>query len=555
MGISNQASRVDDPLQPSRNSSARQEGRQQQESPRTTGIPPVIADVLPDALPTEDPVVVTPDGDERPYLERWPTDLAGSLASQPLLGRHRRLRQILSLLQISIDVGMLVLALFLGYVSRSYIPLLGLPKDPPSFISYLPLTVVNTATIFLMFYFGRMYHQRRAVSRIDVLWNILQNVSIGTIGAIAFETLAFTNTGLDFEYPRGVILYSWVYSIVLTYAGREIHRQIVFRLQKANIGRDNVLVVGDGEVARSIIKNIRNNPSLGYTLVGAVTPAGEGRVAKTEVIGIIADLPYLIDTHAVDQVIIAVPEATRRDLVQLVGLCQRGDVDIKIYPDNFAFIAGTITVDDLIGIPLLSVRDVSLRGWKLSLKRIVDIVGASVGLVFLSPVLLYLALRVWLVDRGPVFFIQERVGLDGRPFPVIKFRTMITDAEKYAKWTTANDNRVTRIGKFMRRNNLDELPQLINVLYGQMSLVGPRPEQISFVQEFRAKYPRYSERHREKAGMTGWAQVNGLRGDTPIADRLRADLYYVENWSLWLDFKIIIRTVWQTISGRSPNAY
>lgn len=546
---------MEDSIQSSRNSVARQEGRQPQEQSRTTGISQVVADVLPDALPSDDSHVASPDSHGRFTVDRWQTDLAGNLASQPLLGKHKRLRQILFLLQMSIDVVMLVAALFLGYLSRSYIPLIGLPKDPPSFTSYIPLTIVNTATVFLVFYFGRMYHQRRAVSRIDVLWNILQNVSIGTIGAIAFESLAFTNTGLDFEYPRGVVIYTWVYSIVLTYIGREIHRQIIFRLQKADVGRDNVIVVGDGEVARSIVKNIRTNPSLGYNLVGVVTSIGEGRVAKTEVIGVTEDLPYLIDTHAVDQVIIAVPEATRRNLVQLVSLCQRGEVDIRIYPDNFAFIAGTITVDDLIGIPLLSVRDVSLRGWKLSLKRIVDVIGATLGLIFLSPILMILAFLIWWYDRGPVFFVQERVGLDGRPFPVLKYRTMVTDAEKLAKWTIANDTRVTPIGKFMRRNNLDELPQLINVFYGQMSLVGPRPEQISFVQEFRAKYPRYSERHREKAGMTGWAQVNGLRGDTPISERLRADLYYVENWSLWLDFKIIIRTVWQTVLGRSSNAY
>ncbi|MBZ0304993.1 MAG: undecaprenyl-phosphate glucose phosphotransferase [Anaerolineae bacterium] len=499
--------------------------------------------------------MAAPDDHDRPYLERWPTDLAGDLASQPLLGKRKRLRRALLLVQILIDCTMLVVALFLGYLSRSNIPVMGLPTDPPSFSSYLPLTAINTISVFLVFYFGRMYHQRRAISRIDLLWNIVQNVSIGTIGAIAFETLAFTNTGLDFEYPRGVILYTWLYSIVLIYAGREIHRQFVFRLQKSNIGRDNVLVVGDGEVAKSIIKHIRTNPSLGYHLVGAVTPLGKGRVAKTEVIGITEDLPYLIDTHAVDQVIIAVPEATRHDLTHLAGLCQRGEVDIRIYPDAFAFIAGTITVDDLIGIPLLSVRDISLRGWKLSLKRLIDFFGAGMGLIFFSPILLLLSFLVWWYDRGPVFFVQERVGLDGRPFPVIKFRTMIVDAEKQAKWTTANDSRVTPIGKFMRSNNLDELPQLVNVLFGQMSLVGPRPEQISFVQEFRAKYPRYSERHREKAGMTGWAQVNGLRGDTPISERLRADLYYVENWSLWLDIKIIIRTIWQTLTGRSPNAY
>ena len=212
-------------------------------------------------------------------------------------------------------------------------------------------------------------------------------------------------------------------------------------------------------------------------------------------------------------------------------------------------------MDDLGGMPLLGVRDISLRGWKLSLKRGLDVVGSMFGLILLSPVLLMVCFIIYINDRGPVFFSQERVGLDGKPFQMIKFRTMRVDAEKLGKWTKPGDPRVTRIGTILRKTNLDELPNLINVFYGQMSLVGPRPEQISFVEEFQQKIPRYMERHREKSGMTGWAQVNGLRGDTSIEERLKYDLYYIENWSLWLDIKIILRTILQTVFLRSPNAY
>jgi exopolysaccharide biosynthesis polyprenyl glycosylphosphotransferase len=214
-----------------------------------------------------------------------------------------------------------------------------------------------------------------------------------------------------------------------------------------------------------------------------------------------------------------------------------------------------LTVDDLGGLPLLGVRDIALRGWKLSLKRGLDIVGAFFGLILLSPFLLLTSVLIYLSDRGPVFFCQERVGMDGKPFPMIKFRTMRRDAERLGKWTTPDDPRKTRLGVFMRRMNWDEFPNLINVLYGQMSLVGPRPEQKQFVEEFRETIPRYMERHREKSGMTGWAQVNGLRGDTSIEERLKYDLYYVENWSLWFDLKIILRTIAQTILFRNRNAY
>ncbi|NJL95072.1 MAG: undecaprenyl-phosphate glucose phosphotransferase [Anaerolineae bacterium] len=461
----------------------------------------------------------------------------------------------MQLLLMVTDATALGFSFFLGYWLRSYVPLLSVPSDPPTFFNYLPLTVLFTLSVLFVFYFARMYHQRRAQSRFDIVWLIIQNISIGTVTAIALETLLFKNSALQFDYPRGVIVFAWGISIVGVMVGREAHGAVVRFLQRREIARDNVLVVGNSEVARSVVKNIRTNYSLGYNLVGVVTESGTGRVAKAEVVGSIEELPQLIDTFSVDQVIIAIPEATRKELVYLVTLCQRGEVDIKIYPDNFAFIAGTLTVDDLVGIPLLSVRDVSLRGWKLSLKRTVDILGAGVGLVLLSPFMLLIAFLIWWQDHGPIFFTQERVGLDGRPFPMLKFRTMIVNAERIAQWTVENDPRITRIGRFLRRTNLDELPQFINVLYGQMSLVGPRPEQRQFVEEFRRRFPRYSERHREKAGITGWAQVNGLRGDTPIDERLRADLYYVENWSLWMDFKIIVRTVWQTLTGRSPNAY
>jgi exopolysaccharide biosynthesis polyprenyl glycosylphosphotransferase len=189
------------------------------------------------------------------------------------------------------------------------------------------------------------------------------------------------------------------------------------------------------------------------------------------------------------------------------------------------------------------------------LKRGVDFVVSAVALVFLSPVLVLLALLIKRDSPGPVFFVQERMGLDGKPFPCIKFRTMRADAEELGSWTVKDDPRRTRLGKLLRRTNVDELPQFINVLLGEMSVVGPRPEQPRYVEEFRRLIPRYMERHREKAGITGWAQVNGLRGDTSIEERTKYDLWYVENWSVWLDVKIILRQLWQWLGGKDENAY
>jgi exopolysaccharide biosynthesis polyprenyl glycosylphosphotransferase len=352
------------------------------------------------------------------------------------------------------------------------------------------------------------------------------------------------------------VLYVWLFSLVLVIAGRELHRQLTTRLRVAGFGRDRVLIVGSGDAARLVINQIHSRPELGLEIIGAVNGAAVQDVAGVPVIGHFPDLPELIDALRIGEVIVALPEMPNRDLVQLIGACQRGRTSIKIYPDMFAYMAGGMSIDELGGMPLLTVRDMPLRGWKLALKRGLDIFGSMIGLVVLSPLLLLTAILIRLESPGPIWFCQERAGLDGRPFPMIKFRTMRHDAEKRGPgWTVQNDPRVTRIGKWMRKSNWDEIPNLINVLLGQMSLVGPRPEQPYYVQKFREQIPRYMERHREKAGMTGWAQVNGFRGDTSVEDRTKYDLYYVENWSLWFDIKIIIRTIIQTVLGRSKNAY
>jgi len=468
----------------------------------------------------------------------------------------RQVRGLLHVGLIATDAAMLTLAFMLGYLARARLPLPAVPVNPPPFSNYVPMLVVHVLSILVVFYFARLYHQRRAISRFDEAYALAQNVSIGTFLAVAVETLAFKNSALELDYPRGVIVYAWILGIALTVVGRAAHRQLTVTLRDVGLGRDNVLIIGSGEVARTIAEKIRWSPHLGYNIVGAVNGAPGGAVGDVPIIGTTEQIPDLIDQYEVDEVIIALPEASHRELVQLVSKCQRGRVNIKVYPDIFAYITGGMTVDDLNGLPMLSVRDVALRGWKLSLKRAMDVVVSAAGLVLLSPLLLLTALLIKLESPGSIFFCQERMGLDGHPFPMIKFRSMRADAEREGPgWTTASDSRITRIGRLMRSANWDEIPQLINVVWGQMSLVGPRPEQPYYVQRFREYIPRYMERHREKAGMTGWAQVNGLRGDTSILERTKYDLWYVENWSLWLDFKIVLRTIFQTVFRRNPNAY
>ncbi|HEX2621922.1 MAG TPA: undecaprenyl-phosphate glucose phosphotransferase, partial [Phototrophicaceae bacterium] len=423
---------------------------------------------------------------------------------------------------------------------------------------YIPTMLLHVGVIIAILYFARMYHQRRSTSRIDMFRTITGIVTIGVALVYSFQDLLFKQTQFEVDYPRSMFLYVLSSSIILVFIGRELLRMLLVEFRKRGITQDNLLIVGTGRIARDITQNILSKPELGYNVVGVVNSQvrPKGKMLGVPFLGLYDDIPRIIDTYQVEQVIIAIPDARRQEIAELVTLCQRGRVDIKVYPDLFAYMASDLNVDDLGGTPLLTVRDISLRGWKLSAKRGLDVVGSSIGLIFLSPFLLLTAFLIRFESKGSVFYTQERMGLDGRPFPMIKFRSMRPDAEVGGPgWTVENDPRVTHIGRFMRKTNWDEMPQLINVFLGHMSLVGPRPERPVWVQEFKQRIPRYMERHREKAGMTGWAQVNGLRGDTSIAERTTYDLWYVENWSLWLDIKIIIRTVWQTLTRKNLNAY
>lgn len=453
---------------------------------------------------------------------------------------------------------MLAAAFILAFRVRNVLPLFPIPFNPPTLLKFLPTMLLHVGMVVLVFYASRLYHMPRVVSRLEQARKILGAVTVGAVLAFGIQGLIFKYSDFDVDYPRALFFYVWVFSAVLVILGREVYRIGRMFMRVRGVDTDNLLIIGTGKIARDITTKIKNRPDLGYRIVGSVNnrTRAKGNLAGVPVIGTYADIPALIDAYRVEQVIIAVPDAQRSELIDLITMCQRGHVDIKVYPDMFAYMAGDLNVDELGGTPLITVRDIALRGWKLSLKRGLDMFGSFCGLVFFSPLMLLTALLIRLESPGSVFLIQERMGLDGHPFPMIKFRSMRADAESTGPgWTVANDPRRTKIGRIMRRTNWDEMPQLINVLLGHMSLVGPRPERPVYVQEFRDQIPRYMERHREKAGMTGWAQVNGLRGDTSIADRTAYDLWYVENWSLWLDIKIIARQLFQIVLRRDKNAY
>ena len=433
---------------------------------------------------------------------------------------------------------MAALAFYLAYVLRAMVDI-PIPLRLGPFTEYRGLLAIQTSSLLITFFLYRLYHLPRGGSRIDLFYAIVSATSISSLIATALSFLTFRDSNLT----RGVIIYNWALSIALVSLGRLSTGWLARAARRRE--PDRLLLVGTGDIARMILQKTLQS-RLGYRVIGFVDgEASSGDIAGVPILGNQAQLGQIVREQNAQEVVIALPEATHDQLLDMILACEREHATVRIFPDFFQIIAPQLRISDLDGLPLLTVRDVALRGGQLAMKRMVDLAISGVGLVLLSPFLLFVALLVKLESKGPVFYSQERVGLDEKPFPMLKFRSMRVDAEKETGpvWATADDPRRTRLGSFLRAKSIDELPQLINVLLGEMSLVGPRPERPVFVDQFKRVVPRYMERHKEKAGLTGWAQVNGLRGDTSIIERTKYDLYYIENWSLFFDLKILVRQV------------
>ncbi len=458
--------------------------------------------------------------------------------------------QILFLLTMGLaDAGFLCLGHYLAYLATRLGPevILG------SFTEWLVLPAVHLPMLVGAFMAQRMYQRRRLVGNLDEAIKILLVNGVLVLILLAILTLLIP----DINVYRRQIVFAWAFTSFLITLGRILHTRIRWAIQSRGWGVDQVLVVGSGETARIILQRVMATPKLGHVVVGTVSDhAGEDHFQEVPWLGRLSDIPALIRIHGIDEVIVGMPEASPAELVRIVDYCERERVGIRLLPNLFQIMAQEVTIGDLSGLPLLTVRDSAMQGWKLVTKRAIDVVFSLVALILLSPWFLLNALLIKMESPGPVFYIQVRMGLDAIPFHMLKFRSMQTNAEaKGPGWTTPNDTRRTRLGRFLRSKSLDELPNFINVLMNDMSIVGPRPERPVFVEEFRRVVPNYMERHKEKGGITGWAQINGLRGDCSIEERIKYDLWYIENWSIALDLKIMAITAWKILFRTDPAAY
>jgi Undecaprenyl-phosphate glucose phosphotransferase len=468
----------------------------------------------------------------------------------PLIRRKEDI--ILTVSLVLIDFITISGAFILAYYLRLNTEIAGIFVTPSAqnYILMLGILIVTTMIVFQVYH---LYDLGRSRSRIDEFYKIAAAVTIGSVLSIAINSFFLAD---QFVYSRQVMVTGWFGSIVLVTVARLLYGILVARLRKKGFAQQRVLIVGAGDTGQMLLDKIQHEPSKSYRVSGFLDDERRGPVNGVPVIGGTEDISKIIRWRQVDEVIYCVEGASHQQILEFILACEDEAVSIRVLPDAFQIIANNqIGVGDLGGLPLINVRDIRLKGINRVLKRIVDVIFSAVVLVIASPVLMLVALLIKLTSPGPVFYVQERVGLDGLPIQVIKFRSMRVGAEKETGpvWAKPDDPRRTRFGAFIRRFSIDELPQFINVLLGNMSIVGPRPERPHFVEQFSQTIPRYMRRHREKAGLTGWAQVNGLRGDTSIEERTRYDLYYIENWSLLFDFKIMARTI--VAIFRDQNAY
>ncbi len=452
-----------------------------------------------------------------------------------------------------VDTIVLVISYFLAWMIRFVGPMAATAVRTRSFQQYMMMLILIIPVYLLLYQAFTLYTPMRMQGRRLVLANIIKANSLGLL--ILMFTFYMVNEG---DYSRSTYIMFYVINIILQWCTRMLIFTLLRDMREKGLNQKQMICVGYSRAAEEYIDRVLANPQWGYVIRGILddnVPAGtEYRGIK--VLGRIANLNIILPENRLDEIAITLGLSEYYRLEEIVALCEKSGVHTKFIPDYNKIIPTKPYTEDILGLPVINIRYVPLNNtFNALIKRAMDIVGSIVGIIVTSPLMILMCLIIKLTSPGPLIYKQERVGLHNQTFWMYKFRSMEVqpEAEEKKAWTVKNDPRVTPIGKFMRHTSIDELPQLFNILKGNMSLVGPRPERPFFVEKFREEIPRYMVKHQVRPGLTGWAQVNGYRGDTSIKKRIECDLYYIENWSIGLDIKIIFLTFFKGFINK--NAY
>lgn len=450
------------------------------------------------------------------------------------------------------DACIIGIAWLVAYELRFYFPLFEIKKGLPPFHQYttvMPLVVISWIVIFA---YMHVYPTMRILRRTDEVLLLLKAHSIATV---IFITLAYLLT--EYKYSRAVLIYFWILGGVSLVIFRLIVRNTLRVVRKKGLNLRHILAVGEGPELETIIQRIDQFPELGLRLIGIVTHQNstQTEISKKPILGHFENIQELVQKFHPDQLLIVLPKSQYVFLDPLLDQLKNEIIDIQLVPNFHEYITLGCVLEEFDGFPIVNINDSSLRSSEIFAKRLTDILISLMLLIILAPLLIFIGILITITSSGPILYSQERMGLDGKIFKMLKFRSMQIDAEETtgAVWAKPNDQRRTKLGSFLRKTSFDELPQLWNVFLGDMSLVGPRPERPFFVHQFKKEIPHYMLRHKVKAGITGWAQVNGWRGNTSLNHRIEHDLYYIKNWSYFFDIKILFLTLWKGFINK--NAY
>lgn len=430
-------------------------------------------------------------------------------------------------------------------------------------IGVLPINVYFTALIFIIPLFLILYSifgLYRVNRTFGIFTEFTRVLEANLLGLLIINTLLFVGSKNPYfsNFSRIMIFTFGIFNIFLEVISRNLVRLLLRLFRKKGFNQKHILLVGYSDAAFKFIDKINKNPGWGYHIFGIVDDNHkiDSDYRNVKVIDKIGNLNHLIETNDFDEVIITLGLNEYDKLKNVVSVCEKSGIHTKFIPDYGTIIPTKPLTEDFDGMPVINIRAVPLQNlFNRIIKRLVDIFGSVFGIILFSPVFIVLSILIKLTSKGPIIFKQERVGLHNKSFTMFKFRSMVeqTDEEEKKGWTVKNDPRTTKVGAFIRKISFDELPQFFNVLLGDMSLVGPRPERQQFVEEFKETIPRYMIKHQVRPGMTGWAQINGLRGDTDIEKRIQYDIWYIENWTLGLDIKILLLTIFFGFVNK--NAY